>query len=533
MIMKKNKLFLIAFALIGMFISCDDAINIKQPGEVNNPDDVYKTIDDLQRGLNGVYAVFSTESTISFTSIFTDESAIGINNGGQGLNDGLYTFQLTAGSDYATSIWQANYSLINFANRIIDAGAKIAPTTDINDPNYDEEALTNYGYIMGQLYAIRAFAHFQLLSYFSTDLKDDSKLGVIILDFVPDENYDTYLPRSTNAECFKFIEEDLAKAEATIAPDYAATLVTPDFITALRARMAAYRGNYPDALKYANQLLVPASLYPLSSNATAYNGIWDESSVSEVIFKLARVNGDSEIGATWNNASSSKSGSPYFEVNRGLFNLYDLNDYRRGISTQEAAALLKADPKSKFVATNGLIDITSTISANPDTDPLYVQNDVLVINKYPGNTAQNDLLLNDIKVFRIAEMYLIKAEAFAAAGSLNGTTNSVASVLKALRDKRYNSGTAPVISNFASAEEAWAAILQERRKELAFEGHRYIDIKRLGVLAGGKGIERYSRDCEKYSACTLDPTDHRFTMPIPTTELTANPNIRSQQNPGY
>ena len=507
--MKKNKLFLIAFALLGLLVSCDDAINIKQPGEVNNPDDVYKTIDDLERGVQGVYAVFRTESTIEFTSIFTDEIKIGKQNGGQGLNDGLYNFQLNAGSDVATSIWGSNYSLINFTNRIIEAGLKIAPTEDVDDPNFNEGDLTDYRYAMGQLYAIRAFAHFQLLSYFSTDLKNDSALGVMIADKVPSNNYDTYLPRSTNAECFAFIEADLDLAEEFISPAVYATLVSPDFITALRARMAAYRGKYTDALRYAN-LLADPTIYPFIGAAN-YFDIWSDTANDEIIFKLARVNGDSQVGAIFASASSSATGSPFFEVSRSLYDRFDDNDTRKGLS---------------------LIDATSTPVDNPDTDPNYLKDDLLVINKYPGNTAQSDPLLNDIKVFRVSEMYLIKAEAYAAANQLNGASNSVAAMLKRIRDARYLTG-APVLPTFATATEAWAAILDERRKELAFEGFRYLDIKRLGVLAGGKGIERYSRDCERYGSCTLDPTDHRFTLPIPTTELTANPNIRGQQNPGY
>jgi len=490
-----------AFALLALLVSCDDAINIKQPGEINDPNAVYTTVKDLQRGLNGVYAVFSTESTIEFTSIFTDEVAIGINNGGQGLNDGLYNFQLNAGSDIASSIWGSNYTLINFANRILDAAKKVTPVEGVTG-----ETQADYDAILWQLYTIRAYAHFQLLSYYSEDLKDDSKLGVMILDFVPNEDYDTFLPRSTNAECFAFIESDLAKADDLTAPGITNTLVNPDVTLALRARMAAYRGHYQDALTYSTEI---ASYYPLVTTVDDFDAMWGDTASSEVIFKLPRVNGDFEIGSYFASASSDINGSPFFEVGRALFNLYDFdNDIRSaGLS---------------------LIDPTSTVSIDPDSDPAYYTSDVLVINKYPGNPAQSLALINDIKVFRGAEMVLLKAEAYAGLNNLSG----VATTIRGLRTARRVSGTAPLPS-YANATEAWADILLERRKELAFEGFRYLDIKRLGVLAGNKGIERYSRDCEKYGSCTLAPTDHRFTMPIPTTEMSANPNIRSQQNTGY
>lgn len=497
--MKKIKILLMFVVALGIF-SCEDATDIKQPGEVNNPDEVYTDVASLQRGLNSVYGSISTENTINFTSIFTDETAIGINNGGQGINDGMYVFQLNSGSGTPQGIWQSNYTLINFTNRVIDAGLKLEPSL------VDENDVAEFNLIMGQLYAIRAFAHFQLETWFSTDLTDDSALGVMILDFVPNDDYDQFLPRSTNGEVFAFIESDLDTALDYGLPVGEFYRVSPNFVRALRARMAIYRENYEDALTYANQLLAP---YPLASTVAAYQGLWDDSNSQEIIFKLARVDGEFEIASLWHSQSSSINGSPFFEVGRSLFNLFEPGDIRR---TQ-------------------IIDPTSRVAENYATVPDYVGEDVLVINKYPGNPAQFNQMLNDIKIFRVAEMYLIKAEALAGLGNLNGANNSAASVLRQLRTARFENVTQP-LQNFSTPQEAWAAIMQERRVELAFEGHRYIDIKRLGVKAGGLGIDRYSRDCEDYNACTLPPTDHRFTMPIPTAEIIANPVIGAQ-NPGY
>ncbi len=73
-------------------------------------------------------------------------------------------------------------------------------------------------------------------------------------------------------------------------------------------------------------------------------------------------------------------------------------------------------------------------------------------------------------------------------------------------------------------------ILVERRKELAFEGHRYWD------------LARYNRDVvrvnltDEYPAgvpLVIQAGNFRRLLPIPQAELDANPNIRSQQNPGY
>ena len=69
--------------------------------------------------------------------------------------------------------------------------------------------------------------------------------------------------------------------------------------------------------------------------------------------------------------------------------------------------------------------------------------------------------------------------------------------------------------------------------ELAYEGHRYKDLKRLGVAAG-VGIDRDPIACNiQGDACTLPSSDYRFTLPIPIIEINANPGIAEQQNPGY
>ena len=88
------------------------------------------------------------------------------------------------------------------------------------------------------------------------------------------------------------------------------------------------------------------------------------------------------------------------------------------------------------------------------------------------------------------------------------------------------------MQTYASAQSALTDILKERRIELAFEGHRYIDMKRLGVVANQQ-FDRDPRDCEAATLCLIPSDDYRLTLPIPATELAANASIRTQQNPGY
>jgi len=167
-------------------------------------------------------------------------------------------------------------------------------------------------------------------------------------------------------------------------------------------------------------------------------------------------------------------------------------------------------------------------------DPNDVRLDVLVftgenqgneynaIKKFLGETGQVNGLL-DIKVLRVAEVLLNKAEAQYRIGN----ESEALSTLNIVRDNRYTS-----YEGGESGEDLLDAILFNRRVELAFEGHRFFDIKRLGNsitrtdagdLADGSGTP--PDDLE------LEAGNFRFLFPIPQAEINANDNI--EQNPGY
>lgn len=498
--MKATTKYIFLLALTTIF-SCNDAIDINQPGRLG-AEQAFQTVSDLNLGLLGVYDRVDVTPEIQFNSVFTDQIAIGFDNGGQGLGNGEYGFILNPTSAAPTALWTNTYSALNAANRLIEAAETITP---------EDGEQAQYNEILGQALALRAFNHFQLISYFSTDYEDDGALAGILVDFVP--GVDEQLPRNTNGELYALIESDLSRAASLISTESDPTFISRDFVTALRARIAAYRGQYSQANTLTTSLLAK---YPLANRAE-YQGIFLDVDNTEIIFKLERTINDNYdgqgatgsgfaggwAGANFAFVDGTIDGSPYFEMGRSLFNELDPADIRYDV----------------------LVNETSLIAPDYQNTANYRLDDILVIGKYPGNEKP---LLNDLKVFRISEMLLIKAEALADAGNLNGASNSAAALLKQLRDARFGTDTA--LPNFANETQAFAAILRERRIELAFEGHRWKDLKRLGGRAGA-GIERDPLDCAVNGACTLNADDFRFTMPIPLLELNANSEI--QQNPGY
>lgn len=483
-----KKIFKIS--LLALFlgtVSCDDATDIVQANELQE-ENAYRTLGDLQTGLNGVYATYRPESgsngsgeAFLFNALFTDNLKRGESNSGQGSQ--MYSFALQPGSSFPTAIWGNRYAMINYSNRLLRGWENLFPTIE-------EEDIVTANQIKAQALTLRALGHFDLLQYFTEDYQNLSAPSIILMDFVPELGQ--VFPRSTVGEAYEFIENDLTEAADLIGDFYPADeggfeayYINADVIKAIQVRVALVKGDY----SLAGSLIVDlenTGNYDIASTSDYQAMYMEDQITSENIWTLARKTDDSEAAAMFYTNQPNKDGSPFYELSYDLYESFESSDIRRQVILQQ------------------------------DSD---VSDDLLLIGKYPGGPF--GLLVNDVKLIRWAEMLLIRAEISARSGDLAGA----AQVIQFLRNRRYQL-TAPTVS-YSSTTEALNDILLERRKELAFEGHRYLDLKRFG-----KGIDRDNRDCESFSApCGLPAGDYRFTMPIPTSEVNANPTI--QQNANY
>jgi len=487
-----NKL-IIVIALVSLY-SCEDAYDIDQVGllEAGN---AIQSVGDVELNLTGVYNYLDNTTEMQFNGVYSDEFGIGNTNGGQNLDElGLV---LNAASAKPQTIWINNYIALAQVNKMLSAAAAVTA-----EDAAEQVRLNN---ALGQAYALRAYLHLKLQTYFSADLTNDSALGVIALDFVPDT--DEFLPRSSNLAVFTLIESDLTTAESLLTTNAGVTFMNIDVVNAIRARMYAYRGDYTTAATYAAPLLAS---YPIANQATFTNMFLDTAN-GEVIFKLERTIGDSYdnqgtggggfAGSLFSFVDASHDGGLFLEMGRSLFNKLNTNDVRY----------------NTYIHPTSVIDPTYTTSAN------YRETDILAINKFAGSEGRP--LMNDLKIFRGSEMLFILAEAAAVNG--NDLTGA-ATLIKQLRDARF--GAAQALPVYANEQEAFADILAERRLELAFEGHRWVDLKRLGVVANVT-IDKDPLDCAITGGCTMPATDHRFVAPIPLRELDINSELT--QNPNY
>jgi hypothetical protein len=137
--------------------------------------------------------------------------------------------------------------------------------------------------------------------------------------------------------------------------------------------------------------------------------------------------------------------------------------------------------------------------------------------KYPDGVTNDD----DAPLIRVTEMYLNRAEALA---ELNGVNQESITLINALRTR---AGLTPwTLTTFTTKQAFINAILNERRKELAFEGHRRMDLLRRGLpLRSSGSTAAISKPC--------DAASPRVILPIPNREIEINPGLQGQQNPGY
>ncbi len=457
--MKNIRLYFL-FASLLLAWGCEDAIDVEPADEIVESNAI-TNVSEAGEAVIGVYATLTKTSAIYWNALFTDELVIADGNNGQGIQ--THTWSITSGNGEAAGIYAGYSTTINRANRVLAAIEGLNPETDA-----DAALLDRY---KGELLAIRAWAHFSMAVYFTPDLGDPGSLSVPYVDYVVTLQTPN---RNTWGEVQEGINADLDAAESLIPNSYDEVyFFTVDAITALRSRFALYTGDYDAAITYSTELIDKYSLPSIEE----YPLIWTDEIIEGQILKLARVTGDGAIGQLFNPSPALT----YFNPSEKILEAYQEDDIREDVYFDDRNRIMK----------------------------------------YPGTVAE--IGLNDIKVFRVSEQYLIRAEAYLRKSSPN--VEAAEADYNALRTKRivdYSN------VNFTTAGAATSLVMEERFRELAYEGHRFLDLKRTD-----SPVDRLAVDCEDLAAdaCFLEASSNLWALPIPQSEIFVNDEM--VQNPGY
>ena len=476
--MKHYKILFSSVLFLSLF-SCKKVLEIKETDFIGG-DIALKTVNNNDQAIVGAYAVMGTEMAILLNATFADEVRKGEFYNAGTTHEWQYTSTDIGLRDNFTAV-TPNYRAIDRANRVLQALPK-ADSTRAGD-----EVLR--ARLKGEALFIRAFSHFELFRYYC----DNYSPGGMALAYMETPSLDPKA-RIEMAPYFAKISADIAEAK-NLLPNNLTDIGRATKLAAvgLQARVALYMKDWTNAIAYSTEYI---NGLPLATMAN-FNGIWTDANNNEVAFELKRTASiGTKIGSLFRGTSTKPAstvliGTVTWVVSDKLWNSYDkVNDVRFN---------------------SYLVDEPIQIAAGRPSH---------LIQKYAGTgyvTAGENVA--DNKIFRTAEMYLIRAEAKAETNDLAGA----AADINALRTARI---TGYINETFISKDAAITAIMQERFKELAFEGHRFWDLRRRGLA-----VDRLPADAPSPIGTTLPAGNFRFLLPIPNTEIQANALMK--QNPGY
>lgn len=503
--MKKILLISGIFAALVSATSCNMDL---RPAGVIDPNESLETKEDADKLRDGMYHLLRSTVGGGYASIdeirsdlFHATSSFG-NNGGT-----MYNWIQTATDGDASSLWANSYYVIADANFFLQRA------NAVNTSEWTEQDRASLDVYKGEAYFIRAYHHMELAELFCLDyVGNEQSYGIpYVTRYAPTSDQTQYPSRGTLEHTFEMILADLDSAAKYITTpgQRGSDRITKDAVTALQARVALQMGDYDTAADKANEL-IESGTYPLVSSETSFNAMWTSDATDESILMLyasrTELGASNDYGYIGYSANKDQY-SPYYVPEQWVIDLYEPEDWRF---------------KNQFLQTD-------ILAGGGQTFNLYI------FYKFIGNSALRvgsgyNYQIRP-KVFRIAEMYLIRAEAVARGGVLSSGTSNPLSDLNLLRNARG----ATALSGTGD-EQILSLILEERVRELIGEGFRIQDLKRFRVNLQRNTAqvpEAIYMPASNQETFEKSYTDDRMLYPIPQTELDANPNMAAQQNSGY
>jgi hypothetical protein len=454
--MNRLKIIFIIFVVILPVISCKETLE-PEPIDLLVDDIVLNEVKDVPNVEIGLYNAFRVIAPATvIAGDFTADMLI--HNGTFTQFRELSTKQITSANASVATLWGSIYNTIYVANFIIE---RLPLVPGLKSAERDR--------VLATAHFLRGYAYF--IGY--------ATFGPIPLVVTTSIETNRNIPRASDEEIIQQIADDYSFALGKLPADP----VSPGFageyaVQAALARFHLYTGSWAQAEAHATNV-IESGQYTLESD---FSTLVTEDFTEEAIF---------EVG--YNIADD-----PGTNGNIGLNNLF-LG--RREIipSNQAIVALASSESGDRFS------------SIQFDINNLVGNDNGWSVAKY--GTADEDN--NNVVVFRLAEMYLIRAEARAQQQNTTGL-NSAQEDINVLRQR----ANAPTVGSL-NQSQMLSIIEDERRYELAFEGHRWYDLVRTGRIDAvmpafsGNWKETYRR------------------WPIPQREIQNNPSLAGNQNPGY
>ncbi len=432
-------------AVAGLMAACDSPLDTNPTAAIDEGT-ALSTPRGVELGVNGAYRSLTGGSLYGVNEmVYPDLYADNLDFTGTFQTDREVALRnIQSTNGSVLGLWQVAYDGINRTNNLIDA-----------IPNGDGFAAGAADRYMGEALFIRALHYSILNRYF----------GGVPLVLTPTRGVDesSFVSRATTQAVWDQVISDLEDALPLLPTGRVHGRATVGAAQALLARVHLDIGNHTEARDYATAVINNTS-YDLNDD---YADIWGVKNSAESIFELQYSANHQNSQAFWF-FPQSLGGRLGYAPSAELFNAYPAGDVRRDVS-------------------------------------IGVTGDGQRYGRKYFRIANGD---DNVVVLRLAEMYLIRAEA-------NARLNADPAVVRADIDiVRERAGLAALPTDVDTQQELLDAVLAERRLEFAMEGQRFFDLRRMGV-----------------AEAVLQISAQRLVWPIPQAERDVNPNL--SQNDGY
>jgi starch-binding outer membrane protein, SusD/RagB family len=461
---------IVAVAILINLSSCKKQLNAL-PSQAVVDGTVVVDQKSAEIALNGVYYRFANVATvsavISTNRSYSSEIIPSMMAGWMQYGFGSNAFQNHTYTPASTGDWTGPYNILNAANGTIAAVDALPDSKFV--ANRKKE-------ILAEARFLRAYAHFTLLSYFGEWHTLESKFGVLLrkkpLKFGAEFNY----PRSTVKESYDYIMEDIDYAIANTSQARPVYYVNKGAAQALKLRVLVSRGqqaDYTELISIANNLIANPK-YQLEAN------------LKDLFQTKGLTSKEIILGVTpFPNQVSRKAS--YEFVQSSVY-----------IATNAFKKLLENDPRASW-----MLRITPVGAPSLIKDSIYM-------NKFTGAKYE------DAYVFRLTEVYLLKAEAIARS---NGNLADAKTILRDVMAKAGVTNFTAVDNAVTKDEVLYQIYLEFSRNMVAEDGIEWLALLRLPF----DKVKEIRPAILRKELCIL---------PIPAKEFQLNPGI-GDQNPGY
>ena len=472
----------------------------KLPGDYILEEEAMQTLSDAEQTLTGIYTAYMSSALYSgYLTLCPDIQAdlVYAVQGNTNQYGTHWLWDIRSTNSEVEAVYAGLYRVIGRCNFYLDQVEKLRSSLT------DDAEIQYLDYYTGEVYCARALAYSELIKCFCKAYDPataENELGVVLADTYFGEKP---AKRASLKESYAFVIEDLEKAQELLDEEndgYDAPYFTNAAAHAIHARVALYMQDWDAAIEHSTKLiesdnfaLASAKSYATSSQ-TYLQYMWTNDASFEDIWRIgytATSFGGAQGSVFLNFTTDYYYYYPDYVPAQWVLDLYGSGDGRY----------------SAYFAQ------LQTGYAHQLVWPLLV--------KYYGNESLLSNMIYHVnmpKPLRLAEQYLIRAEAYCR----NGNFAKASADLTALGQARYVSG-----GNISVNASNWLqTISDERVRELYMEGFRLNDLKRWGM-----GFERtpQSQTQSEGSSMKIEAGNPLFVWPIPNHEI-VSPGSQIQPN---